>query len=82
MSDRLLTRLAALNPTVVFLVTLAVMLLGLFLPGIAGALVLLALAAGLGLLLSRTWSVLLPPMRAMRVLVLVLLVAAAVTKLV
>jgi hypothetical protein len=54
MSDRLLARLATLNRTVVFLVALGVLLLGLFLPGAAGGVVLLVVAALLAMLLAKT----------------------------
>jgi hypothetical protein len=77
----LLARLATLNRTAVFLAVLAVMLLALFLPGAAGALLLLALAAGLATLLAATWPVQPPATRALRLAVLGLLVAAAVNKL-
>jgi hypothetical protein len=66
----LLTRLARMNRTRVLLGTLVVALIGLFLPGVWGALVLFAVVAALGALLSQTWSVTPPPLRVVRLLVL------------
>ncbi|MEU4564858.1 DUF6703 family protein [Actinoplanes sp. NPDC023936] len=79
-SDQLLRRLARVNPTVAFAVGLAVLLAGLFLPGIVGALLLAVLAAGLGALTFTTWPVQSPITRAVRVVLLTLLVVAAVSK--
>ena len=60
---------------------LALMLLaGLFLPGIVGAALLFALGAGLAALTYTTWPVQPPATRALRVLTLVLLLAAVVAK--
>jgi hypothetical protein len=73
-------RLARVNPTSAFLVARVVVLAGLFLPGIIGALVLLVLAAGLATLLARTWPVQSPPTRAIRLVMLALLVAVALFK--
>ncbi|HYN94149.1 MAG TPA: hypothetical protein VES42_09910 [Pilimelia sp.] len=78
--DELLGRLARLNITGVFLATIAFVLVALFAPGIVGGALLLALAAGLAWLLTRTWSVQRPVTRALRLLVLALLVAAALAK--
>jgi hypothetical protein len=76
----MLTRLVQANRTTVFLLTLAFMLVALFTPGIVGALLLLALAAGLTALLRHTWPVLASGPRALRVVVIVLLVVAAINK--
>jgi hypothetical protein len=76
----LLARLARVNPTVVFLATVAVVLVGLFAPGIVGGAVLLALAAGLLALLRLTWPVQPPATRIIRLLMLTLLVAVALVK--
>jgi hypothetical protein len=76
----LLPRLARVNRTVAFLVTVAVVLLGLFLPGILGGAVLFALAAGLAALLARTWPVQAPATRVLRVVVLAVLVVVALSK--
>ncbi|WP_329103254.1 hypothetical protein OG792_26220 [Micromonospora sp. NBC_01699] len=76
----LLARLARVNPTVVFLATVAVVLVGLFAPGIVGGAVLLALAAGLVALLRLTWPVQPPATRIIRLLMLTLLVAVALVK--
>ncbi|MGW0434348.1 hypothetical protein ACWDV4_17640 [Micromonospora sp. NPDC003197] len=75
-----LARLARLNPTVVFLATLTLVLVAFFAPGIIGGALLLALAAGLALLMVKTWPVQLPATRAVRLLALTLLVAAALVK--
>jgi hypothetical protein len=74
-------KLTRLNPTTVFLAALAVVLAGLFAPGAIGAIVLLAVAAGLIWLMTRTWAVQTPGTRAVRVLILALLATAALTKL-
>ncbi|MEV4625274.1 DUF6703 family protein [Micromonospora sp. NPDC049523] len=76
----LLARLARANPTAVFLATVAVVLVGLFAPGIVGGAVLLALAAGLVALLRITWPVQPPATRTIRLLMLTLLVAVALVK--
>lgn len=76
----LLARLARLNPTAVFLVTLVLVLVAFFAPGIIGGALLLALAAGLVALLVTTWPVQAPATRAIRLLVLMLLVTVALVK--
>jgi hypothetical protein len=76
----LLTRLARLDRTKVFLGTLAVGLLGLFLPGIWGAIVLYAAVAGLAALLGQTWRITPSPVRISRLVVLAGLAAIATTK--
>jgi energy-coupling factor transporter transmembrane protein EcfT len=76
-----LARLARLNPRTVFLVTLAVVLAALFAPDPIGGALLLALAAGLGVLLAQTWTLHAPTTRLLRVLVLGLLVVVAIGKL-
>jgi hypothetical protein len=75
-----LARLARLNVTAVFLAALALVLLGLFAPGVVGGAVLLALAVALAALMARTWRVQAPRTRAFRFVMLVLLVAAALVK--
>ncbi|MEU8242127.1 DUF6703 family protein [Actinoplanes missouriensis] len=79
-SDHLLRRLTRVSPTVAFALALAALLAGLFLPGIVGALLLAVLAAGLGALTFTTWPVQTPITRAVRVVLLTLLVVAAVSK--
>ena len=79
-SDNLLRRLARTNPTMAFLVALAVMVAGLFLPGIVGAALLLVLAAGLAALTFTTWPVQSSSTRTLRLIMLTLLVAAVVAK--
>lgn len=73
-------RLARLNPTLVVLGTLALFLGVLLLPDPVGAVLVLAIAAGLGWLLTRTWPVLVPAARALRLVVIGLLVAVAIAK--
>jgi hypothetical protein len=79
-SDNLLRRLQRISPTMAFLVALALLLAGLFLPGIIGAALLLVLGAGLAGLTFTTWPVQNPGTRAIRVILLMLLFAAAVAK--
>ena len=76
-----LTRLARANPTGVFLGALVLVLVALFAPGIVGAALLLALALALAALLVTTWPVQRPATRVLRLVILTLLVAAALTKL-
>lgn len=77
--DRLLHRLARMNRTAAFIIALAVGLAGFFLPGVWGALVLFAVVIALAWLHARTWTVTPPPLRAVRVfIILVLAVIAAV----
>lgn len=76
----LLARLSRLNPTAVFLATLALVLAALFAPGIIGGALLLALAAGLLALLVTTWPVQSSATRALRLVMLTLLIAAALAK--
>jgi hypothetical protein len=80
MTRTLLHRLARVNPTTAFVGALVVLLAGLFLPGIVGALLLGLLAAGLGALTFTTWPVQAPATRVVRVVLLTLLVVAAVSK--
>jgi len=79
-SDHLLRRLARVSPTLAFVAALAVLLAGLFLPGIIGAALLFLLGAALAALTFTTWPVQSPPVRAVRVTMLVLLFAVAVAK--
>lgn len=79
-SPNLLRRLSRISPTVAFLVALALLLAGLFAPGIIGGGLLLLLGAGLAGLTFTTWPVQKPGTRAIRVILLVLLFAAAVAK--
>lgn len=75
-----LSRLARVNPTTAFLATLVLVLVALFAPGIIGGGLLLLLAAGLAALMARTWPVQRPQTRAVRLLMLTLLVAVALAK--
>ncbi len=79
-SDHFLRRLARINPTTAFIVALVLLLAGLYLPGVVGALLLAVLAAGLAALTFTTWPVQPPITRVVRVVLLTLLVAAAVGK--
>ena len=81
-SDHLLRRLARVRPVTAFLLALAVMLAGLFLPGVIGAALLLVLGAALAALTVTTWPVQRPATRRVRVVLLVLLLAAVVAKVV
>lgn len=78
--ENLLRRLASVNPTTAFVLALAVLLAGLFLPGIIGAALLFLLVAALVALTFTTWPVQSAPVRAVRVTMLVLLFAAALAK--
>ncbi|MEV0715488.1 DUF6703 family protein [Asanoa sp. NPDC050611] len=73
-------RLARVNPTKAFLGALALILLGLFLPGIIGGLVLLLLAAAMIALTRMTWSVQAPQTRLVRLVLLAVLIGIAVFK--
>ncbi|GAB1645677.1 DUF6703 family protein [Krasilnikovia sp. MM14-A1259] len=79
-SEKLLRRLAGVNPTTAFFVALAFLLAGLFLPGIVGAALLGVVAAGAAGLTYTTWPVQSVPTRVVRVLLLAALVAAATAK--
>jgi hypothetical protein len=68
--DDLLRRLARVGTARAFLAALALMLAGLFLPGIVGAAVLCVLGAGVAALTVTTWPVQAPPTRAVRVVLL------------
>ncbi|MFI5844377.1 hypothetical protein ACIA8K_32245 [Catenuloplanes sp. NPDC051500] len=74
-------RLSRLNPTGVFLATLLVVLLGLLIPGPAGGVILLLLAAGVTALAVSSWRVTAASLRPVRIVMIALLVAAAVWKL-
>ena len=79
-SDNLLRRLSRVGPTKAFLVALVIMLGGLFLPGIVGAALLFVLALGLAALTFTTWPVQSPTTRAIRLLLLALLLAVVTAK--
>jgi hypothetical protein len=80
--NRRLARLQRLNPTVVFLVALAVAVVAFLTQGVIGALLLLAIVGGLAWLLLRTWRVTPGPMRVLRLLVLLGLLFIALVKIV
>jgi hypothetical protein len=77
----LLARLSQLNPTTVFLATLALVIVGLLLPRLFGGIALLAMAAGLAALLATTWAYGTPRTRIARVVILALLVVLAISRL-
>ena len=78
--DNLLTRLARINPTTAFLAVLALLVAGFFLPGIVGAAVLLLLGAALAALTHTTWPVQSQSTRAVRIVLLLLLLAMIIAK--
>lgn len=73
--------MAGANPTSVFLLTLVVVLVAFFTPGVIGGLLTLALAAGLIALLATTWAVQAPQTRLIRLVMLTLLVTVGLAKL-
>ncbi|QSB13180.1 hypothetical protein JQS43_16245 [Natronosporangium hydrolyticum] len=77
----LLARLNRANPTLVVFGALAIFLGILFLPDLWGALLVLVLVGALGWLLSRTWPVLTPAARGIRLAVIALLLLVALLKL-
>jgi hypothetical protein len=77
----LLQRLARINRITALLGTLALLLVAVLLPSPYSGILLLALAAALAALLRVTWPVQPPATRALRVVVLILLTAAALTRL-
>jgi len=81
-SENLLRRLARINPTTAFIGALAVMVAGLFLPGIVGALLLFVLFAAAAALTFTTWPVQATASRVARVVLLALLLALIVIKIV
>lgn len=78
----LLAYLAGLPRLGVFLGGVVVMLLGLFLPGWAGAGVLLVVVAALAAVLTATWPRLPAARRGLQVLILLLVLALAAAKVV
>lgn len=76
-----LVYLAGLPRTGVFLGALALVLAGLFLPGLVGAALLLLMILSFGVLLGVTWPQLAASRRVMQVVVLVLLAVIMIGKL-
>jgi hypothetical protein len=76
-----LERLARLDATKVFLATLVLAMVGMFLPGVVGAVVLLGIVVALGALLRLTWPATPPRLRLVRLVTLAALTALAITKL-
>lgn len=71
--------LARIPPLVVFVIVIAVFTLGVVIGGGTGALLLGLLAVGVAVLLVATWPVLAPGQRVGRALILVVLVAVAIS---
>ncbi len=71
--------LSRIPPAAVFLVVAIMFVVGVVVGGAVGALLLGALAVGIGVLLAVTWGALTPSQRFGRVLVLGVLVAVAVS---
>jgi hypothetical protein len=71
--------LARLPKIVPFALVLALVVAGLIIQGLAGALLLLLVTALLGILLFLAWPALQPPARLVRLAVVVLVLARAVT---
>ena len=78
--DNLLARLARINPTTAFVAALVLVLAGFFLPGIVGAALLVLLGAAVAAVTYTTWPVQSPSTRAVRIVLLVLLLAVIVAK--
>ncbi|MDT5039319.1 MAG: hypothetical protein QOE51_304 [Actinoplanes sp.] len=79
-SENVLRRLARINPTTAFIVALAVLLAGLFLPGIVGAALLSALLAGAAALTFTTWPVQTTSSRIARIVLLTVLLVGILLK--
>lgn len=79
--DGLLATIARMDRAKIFVGALVLALLGLFLPGALGAVLLLAVVAGLAALLSLTWVVTPPAVRLFRLVALAALAAIAAVKL-
>ena len=74
-------RLARVNRTVVLGITFLLVLIALFAPGLYGAVLLLAIVAAAFALSAMTWRVQQPTTRAIRILILAILVLIAIYKL-
>ncbi len=74
-------RLARIPRGTAFLAAFVLVLVGLFVPGVVGGVILLALAVVLALVLRHTWPVTPPRLRPVRLLVLALLIVIALAKL-
>lgn len=74
-------RLARVNRTVVLGITFLLVLIALFAPGLYGAVLLLAIVAAAFALSAMTWRVQQPATRAVRILILAILVLIAIYKL-
>ena len=81
-ADRIMRSLTRGGRTGVFIGAIVVLLVALFLPAGYGAILLLAIVAGLTWLMTKTWPVAPPQTRALRLIVLAVLLAFAVAKIV
>jgi predicted PurR-regulated permease PerM len=81
MEQRILTRLGRMNRTTLFLLAALYVFLAFLIPGVIGAVMLLALAAGLVWLMRRTWATRPGNARIARIVVVAVLVVVAVVKL-
>jgi hypothetical protein len=75
-------RLAGGGRTGVFLGAIVAVLIGLFLPGWVGAILLTVIVAGMGSLMARTWAVTPASRRTVRFLILAVLAAVAIAKII
>ena len=82
MSDRIMQRLAGGGRTGVFLGAIVAVLIALFLPGWAGAILLTVIVAGLGWLMAKTWAVTPARRRTLRFLILAVLAMVAIAKII
>ncbi len=73
--------LSRIHPAPAFAAVLALFVLGIWLGGVAGAAVLLLLAAGAGVLLATTWPRLTVPERAVRAVVVLVVIGIALERL-
>lgn len=73
--------LARVHPALAFAVVLGLFVLGVWWGGVAGAALLLALAAGTGVLLATAWPRLAAPERAVRLVVVLVVVGIALERL-
>ncbi len=78
--NTLFVRLTRISPTTAFVAGLVLVLAGFFLPGIVGAALLFLLGAALAALTFATWPVQSPSTRAVRTLLLALLLGAVISK--
>jgi hypothetical protein len=78
--ERIVVRLGRMNRTTLFLIAAVYVFLGFLIPGVVGAVMLLALAAGLIWLMLRTWPTHNVQTRLARMAILTLLIVVAILK--